>query len=76
MRRCQKQRLGNVANAIGVAVEQRTGAGLISGIIVREITVQSLVKCSGTTGWMLSTSCARLNGPALKLVLLSNGSSS
>jgi hypothetical protein len=51
-----------------------TGSGwLVSGAMVREMTIQSLLKCKGTTGWMLRTFCARLNGPTLKLVLFWNG---
>src|SRR5262245_65203915 len=51
-----------------------SGSGwLINGMMVREITFQSAFKRIGTTGWMLSISCVRLNGPELKLVLPWNG---
>src|SRR5215471_6627692 len=52
----------------------RIGSGwLMTGTMVREIMFQSALICSGTTGWMLSTSWVRLNGALLKLVLLWNG---
>jgi hypothetical protein len=37
-----------------------TGSGwLVSGAMVREIAIQSSLKCKGTTGWMLRTFWAR-----------------
>src|SRR4051794_11311267 len=50
------------------------GLGWLSrGTMVREMMFQSGPRGIGMTGCMLSMSCARLNGPVLKLVLFWNG---